>query len=100
MRPIPLTLSILALSLSPFAGATQAQNIVTETTTDEPNLAALPALGGPTHAAPARELILRAGYEDVNDLKREDDGLWHARAKREGALVDVKIAADGTVLVK
>jgi hypothetical protein len=76
-----------------LAGAAQAQNMHDE----EANIATLPALGGPTHAAPARELILRAGYEEVDDLKRGEDGRWHARAVRDGRPVKVTVGKDGTV---
>jgi hypothetical protein len=83
----------LAVVLACLALPAQAQNLQT----DEVNVSTLQALGGPTHVAQARELILRAGYTEVDDPRRQDDGTWKAVAIREERRVTVTINRDGNV---
>lgn len=83
----------LALVLACLATPALAQNLHS----DEINISTLQALGGPTHAAQARELIIRAGYSDVDDPRRQDDGTWKAMAMREERRVMVTIDRDGNV---
>ena len=85
---------LLALVLLSLPGAALAQNMLNN---DEVNISTLQALGGPTHAAQARELILRAGYTEVDDPKRADDGTWKATAIREERSVQVTVDRDGNV---
>ena len=82
---------LLAAALLSFCGAALAETPPTE------EMANLAALGGPTHEAQARELILRAGYAEVEDLKRSNDGTWQARALREDRFVKVKVGKEGNV---
>ena len=84
--------TLLVLALLTLIGTAQAEETLP---TDE--LTNLAALGGPTHEAQARELILRAGYAEVEDLKRSEDGTWHARALREDRHVKVKVDKEGNV---
>jgi hypothetical protein len=81
----------LALTLVGFSGPVLAESLPTE------DMANLAALGGPTHEAQARELILRAGYAEVEDLKRSPDGTWQARALREDRYIKVKVDRQGNV---
>jgi hypothetical protein len=82
---------LLAAALLCLCGAALAETPPTE------EMANLAALGGPTHEAQARELILRAGYAEVEDLKRGPDGTWQARALREERSVKVKVDKQGNV---
>ena len=85
---------LIALVLLCLPGTTHAQNILNN---DDINISTLQALGGPTHAAQARELIIRAGYSEVDDPKRADDGTWKAVAVREERRVQVTVDRDGNV---
>jgi hypothetical protein len=83
--------TLLALALLGFAGAAGAQTLPSEELTN------IAAHGGATHTAQVRELILRAGYSDVEEPKRLEDGTWQAVAVREERRVTVKVDKEGNV---
>ena len=83
--------TLLALAILGLGTVAQAQTLPPD---DLTNIA---AFGGPTHTAQVRELIQRAGYSDVEDPKRLEDGTWQAVAVREERRVTVKVDKEGNV---
>ena len=45
----------------------------------------------------ARSRIEEAGYANVTDLKKDDDGVWRGKASKSGAATDVSIDFQGNV---
>jgi hypothetical protein len=45
----------------------------------------------------ARQKIAAAGYEQVSDLRKGCDNMWHGIAMKDGARVNVALAPDGSV---
>lgn len=46
----------------------------------------------------ARDRIEKAGYAEVKDLKKDDQGVWRAGAKKDGGAVDVALDFQGNVV--
>lgn len=45
----------------------------------------------------ARERLEKAGYSGVNDLKKDDQGIWRGSASRNGGTVTVSVDYRGNV---
>ncbi len=50
--------------------------------------------------AEARSRIVSAGYSHVQELKKDREGLWQARAKRHGSYVRVALDYKGNVATR
>jgi len=46
----------------------------------------------------ARQRIVKAGFEDVQALKKDDQGIWRGQAKKSGAQVSVALDYRGNVV--
>lgn len=46
----------------------------------------------------ARERIAEAGFQDVKDLKKDDNGIWRGQAMRSGQAVAVALDFRGNVV--
>lgn len=45
----------------------------------------------------AKAQIESKGYSTITSLRRDDDGVWHGRAKRNGSFRDVRLDREGNV---
>ncbi|WP_194164642.1 PepSY domain-containing protein [Microvirga thermotolerans] len=48
----------------------------------------------------ARSRIEAQGFSDVSDLRKDDQGIWHAKANRDGRSVEVLLDYRGNVASK
>lgn len=87
-----------AASLLALASAAAAQ---TPSSTDgKSSVPAVPPAGMPGTAqqsGSAKAQIEASGYTDVKDLKRQDDGSWRARARKNDVEVAVSVDSTGNV---
>jgi hypothetical protein len=102
-----LRLGVAALALAFAASAASAQN----TTTGAANDAARPATTATTKTetpplagansfteAQAKDRIAQAGFQDVKDLKKDDQGIWRATARKGDSQVNVALDYRGNVV--
>jgi hypothetical protein len=45
----------------------------------------------------AKSRIEGAGYSDISDLKKDDNGIWRGKAKKGGSSTDVSVDFQGNV---
>jgi hypothetical protein len=45
----------------------------------------------------AKTKIEEAGYSDVSDLKKDDNGVWRGKAKKAGASANISVDFQGNV---
>ncbi|MBL0899973.1 MAG: PepSY domain-containing protein [Reyranella sp.] len=92
-----VALLVMAASLGP-AHPTMAQ---TPSSTDgQSTKPSAPPAGMPgtaQQASSARMQIEASGYTDVKDLRRQDDGSWRARARKNDVEVAVSVDSIGNV---
>ncbi len=48
----------------------------------------------------AKERIEKAGYSEVNDLKKDDKGIWNASGMKDGKSVSITLDYQGNVVAK
>jgi len=48
----------------------------------------------------AKSRLEKAGYSKVTDLKKDDQGIWHAKAQKDGKSVDVALDYQGKIAAK
>jgi periplasmic protein CpxP/Spy len=48
----------------------------------------------------ARSKIKQAGYQNVTDLRKDDQGIWHAKAQKGGQTVSVGLDFKGNVATR
>ena len=84
-----------APSMTPAEGAKPAPSATTETeSTQKPPL---PGANSFTEGQ-ARERITKAGFEDVQQLKKDDQGVWRGSAKKSGQQVGVALDYRGNIV--
>ncbi|WP_368045428.1 hypothetical protein [Pseudoroseomonas cervicalis] len=67
--------------------------------TDSPPTTTTPAEGANSFTeGQARSRIEAAGYTDVRDLRKDDQGVWRGRAMRNGTQADVGLDFQGNVV--
>ncbi|EFH11111.1 hypothetical protein, partial [Teichococcus cervicalis] len=67
--------------------------------TDSPPTTATPAEGANSFTeGQARSRIEAAGYTDVRDLRKDEQGVWRGRAMRNGTQSDVGLDFQGNVV--
>jgi hypothetical protein len=103
-----LRLGMAALAIACTAGFATAQTATTPDTaktaptttmkTDES--AQKPPLAGANSftETQARERIAKEGFEEVQGLKKDDQGVWRGQAKKSGAQVSVALDYRGNVV--
>jgi hypothetical protein len=100
-RTLPVLLSTALLSVSPA----MAQNPPAQS---GPNNSAVNSSGQNNSNAPvagrnsftegqAKSRIEDAGYANVTALKKDDDGVWRAKASKGGSSTDVSVDFQGNV---
>jgi putative membrane protein len=97
-----------ALALACMVGSASAQNTTTPSTTapanqparETPANATNPPLPGANSftEAQARERISAAGFADVKELKKDDQGVWRGMAKKGDTQVNVALDFKGNVV--
>lgn len=103
-----LRLGLTALAFSAMVGAAVAQTTApgaTPSTTPETRPAETKAEQKPPLAgansfteAQARDRISKAGFEDVKELKKDDQGVWRGQASKSGQQVGVALDYRGNVV--
>jgi hypothetical protein len=48
----------------------------------------------------AKSRIEAGGYSEVSELKKDDNGVWRGKAKKEGKAVDVSLDFQGNVIAR
>ena len=48
----------------------------------------------------AKSKIEEAGYSNVTELKKDDNGVWRGKAKKDGKNVDVSLDFQGNVVAR
>jgi opacity protein-like surface antigen len=96
---------LAATCLSLLAGAAVAQ---TAPANPSPTTPAVNTPGSTSQQAPvpgansftegqAKSRIEAQGYSDVSDLKKDDQGVWRGKAKKDGRVVNVSLDFQGNV---
>ena len=105
MRRVLLIMSALAL----FGSAAEAQNPPANpgpnnpaiNKSGQPNNPGAPVAGANSFTeGQAKSRIESNGYADVSGLKKDDSGVWRAKAKKDGKSVDVSLDFQGNVVAK
>ena len=48
----------------------------------------------------AKSRIEKAGFSNISELKKDDNGVWRGRASKDGRSVDVSLDYQGNVLTR
>jgi hypothetical protein len=48
----------------------------------------------------AKKKIEKAGFHKVTDLKKSCDNFWHARADKDGAMINIALSPQGDVMIE
>jgi hypothetical protein len=84
---------------TPSATAPSATDGTARPGTNNPPTTTTPAAGANSFTeGQARARIEAAGYSDVQDLRKDDQGVWRARAMRNGTQTDVGLDFQGQVV--
>jgi hypothetical protein len=81
---------------TPADGAKTAPTMTT-TETESTQKPPLPGANSFTEGQ-ARERITKAGFEDVQQLKKDDQGVWRGSAKKSGQQVGVALDYRGNIV--
>ncbi|EBW2353326.1 PepSY domain-containing protein [Escherichia coli] len=97
------TILAVAIAATPFAAFAQTQpapETPAVATPDKVNPDA-PVKGKNSFTeAQAKERIEAAGYTEVGALTLDDNGIWNAPAKKDGAAVTVQLDYQGNIVAK
>jgi len=85
-----------APSMTPAEGAKPAPSATT-TEAESTQKPPLPGANSFTEGQ-ARERITKAGFEDVQQLKKDDQGVWRGSAKKSGQQVGVALDYRGNIV--
>ena len=90
-------LAPLILGLSVFAA-----NAVAQTPPPNAGATAEPTTPGRNSftEGQAKSRMEKAGYTNVTDLKKDDQGIWHAKAQKDGKSVNVALDYQGKIAAK
>jgi opacity protein-like surface antigen len=106
MRKLLITTAVLAASVgTAFA---QSQNPPAQSGPNNPavntrgtNNANAPVSGANSFTeGQAKSRIESSGYSDVSDLKKDDNGVWRGKAKKDGKSVDVSLDFQGNLIAR
>ena len=90
MKRFLLTLGALGLAFAAHAQTTPAPDVANQRAPGTMS-------GPPASEAQAKELILRDGYTQVGELKKDADGMWRGSAMRGDKQMQVTVDKDGKV---
>ena len=97
-----------ALTLSVGAAIAQSQNPPAQSGPNNPavnttgtNNANAPVSGANSFTeGQAKSRIEQGGYSDVSGLKKDDNGVWRGKARKDGKSVDVSLDFQGNVIAR
>ena len=93
------SLAAAQTTTTPADTATDAAKAPTMTTTDTESTQKPPLPGANSFTeGQARERITKAGFEDVQQLKKDDQGVWRGSAKKSGQQVGVALDYRGNIV--
>jgi hypothetical protein len=102
-----LRLGVAALALASMTGLASAQTTTPSTAPADNKPAAATSTNTTTPPLPgansfteaqARERITEAGFKDVKELKKDDQGIWRGMAKKGDTQVNVGLDYKGNVV--
>ena len=97
-----------AIAVSAGAALAQSQNPPAQSGPNNPavnttgtNNANAPVAGANSFTeGQAKSRIEAGGYSDISELKKDDNGVWRGKAKKEGKSVDVSLDFQGNVIAR
>ncbi len=84
------------INSSPQSGSTSPSAVQTRNTTQRTSAAPVAGRNSFTHGQ-AVQRITTAGYSEVTDLKKDNQGVWRGQAKKDGNPVSVSLDYQGNV---
>jgi hypothetical protein len=95
----PATTSPMTPSTGAPAAGTTGGNATSRDSTNAPPTTTTPAAGANSFTeGQARRRIEDAGYTDVRDLMKDEQGVWRGKAMRSGSQADVGLDFQGKVV--
>lgn len=91
-------LVLASVMAAAFAMPALAEDAKTPAVAGEATNPAAPVAGANSFTeAQARDQIAEAGYSEVSNLVKDDQGIWRGKASKDGAVHDVAVDFQGNV---